>query len=92
MYWTLNSAVQSFHPFLLIMGLVYRQSSLNHQDLNFQFKELSKSGRTISDKRIINVLYLKEVHLEHAHFSLREVSFFTGRGAPENCGGSGTFS
>ena len=47
------------------MVLVSRQSALHNQDFNFQFNKFNESARTISDKRIIHLLNLKELHLEH---------------------------
>ena len=53
----------NFLPAVMVLGS--RQSSLYNQDLNFQFNFESKLGEPISEKKIIYLLILKELHLEH---------------------------
>ena len=80
-YIGLSIVLFKFSPAVVVLGL--RQSPVYNQNLNCQLTFKSKLGKPIHVKKIIHLLNLKELHLEHilalSHAGISSGSIYIGR-------------
>ena len=62
---SIGLSIVLFRIFTCSGSLGSRQSPVYNQDLDFQLNFKSKLGKPIHEKRMIHLLNLKELHLEH---------------------------